>query len=86
MERTPEQVAADNRLEDAIEEAARAYGVIHDDEIVTAWVVVGAAQGRDNGKSGYFHMVPSGTQPSHISVGLLKMTELHLLTRGEGDD
>ena len=84
-ERTPEQVAADNKLDDAIAEAARAYGVVPEDEIVTTWMVAGAAQGQDIDQTGYFQLYPGGTQPTHIAVGLLRMTEARLLEPAEDD-
>ena len=85
-ERTPEQVAANNRLEDAIAVAVRAYDLVPEDEIVTTWMIAGASQGQDDGRTGYFHLYPGGIQPTHVAVGLIRMTEHHLLNGDDDDD
>lgn len=66
-ERTPEQVAADNALEDAIAAGIRAYDLTDEGSIVTTWAVLGASQGVDEGESSYFQLYPSGSQarPRH---------------------
>lgn len=86
MERTPEQVSADNRLEDAIAVAVRAYDVVPEGDIVTTWMIAGASQGQDDRETGYFHIYAGGTQPTHVAVGLLRMTEHHLLNGVADDD
>ena len=85
-ERTPEQITADNRLEDAIAEAVRAYDVVDEGDIVTTWMIAGASQGPDDGQTGYFHLYANGVQPTHIAIGLMRMTEHHLLNGDEDDD
>jgi hypothetical protein len=85
-DRTPEEVAADNALDEAINRMAKAGELVADDEVVTAWVVVGAAQGPDYGRTSYFHAFPGGTLPSHTAVGLLRLAEQEILAHGEDDD
>ena len=82
-ERTPAQVAADNALEDAIAAGIAAYYLVDEGSIVTTWAVLGASQGVDEGESSYFQLYPSGTQPVHVTVGLLRVAEKHLLHGGE---
>ena len=79
MELTPEQRAANDALEQAIHEACHAYDVVAQDELVVAWVVAGCTVGLDADKTGYFTLVPNGSQPNHIAVGLLRCAETHLL-------
>lgn len=83
-ERTPAQVAADNALEDAIAAGIRAYDLADEGSIVTTWAVLGASQGVEEGESSYFQLYPSGVQPLHVTVGLLRTAETHLL-HGGGD-
>lgn len=85
-ERTPEQVAADNAIEDAISKVTAAYDLVDLENVVTAWMLVGAAQGADYGMTHYFHAYPSGNLPTHVAVGLLRMTEHQLLNPDADDD
>lgn len=82
-ERTPEQVTADNAFEDALRGMVRAYELVSADEVLTTWVLVGASQGLDEGRTNYFHTFPGGVLPTHIAVGLLRVAETQLL---HGDD
>ncbi len=84
--RTPEQIAADNQLEDAIAAGVKAYDLADDGSIVTTWAVFGASQGLDDGRTGYFQLYPNGVQPTHITVGLLRMAESQLLHGCDDDD
>lgn len=80
-DRTPAQVAADNALEDAIAAGIKAYDLVDEGSIVTTWAVLGASQGADDGEATYFQLYPSGVQPVHVTVGLMRVTERHLLAR-----
>lgn len=86
MERTPEQVAADNALDEAIRRCADAYEVVADGEVVSSWVVAGAAQGADDDRSAYFTLSPGGTQPGFMAYGLLAFAADHLLHNEGADD
>jgi hypothetical protein len=84
-ERTPEQIAADNAIEDALALAVKAYELTEDGDVVTTWAILGASQGLDDARTGYFQLYPSGSQPTHITVGLLRMAEAQIL-HGYADD
>ncbi len=82
-DRTPEQVAADNQLDEAIRAAAAAYGTVSDGEVITGWVVAGSSQGDDDHRSAYFTLLPGGVQPTHIAIGLLRCAERFILSDDE---
>lgn len=84
-ERTAEQIAADNKLEDAIAAAIKAYDLVDDGSVVTTWAIIGAAQGLDAGRTGYFQLFPSGVQPLYVTIGLLRLSEAELMRSGDED-
>lgn len=83
MSRTAEQVTADNALDAAVRRCATAYEVVGDGEVITGWVLAGAATDGDESQSNYFSLHPGGVQPTHIAVGLLRCAEANLLTGGD---
>lgn len=85
-ERTAEQIAADNQLEDAIAAGVKAYDLADEGSIVTTWAILGASQGLDDGRTGYFQLYPNGVQPTHVTVGLLRMSEAQLLSGFDPDN
>lgn len=72
---TPEQRAANARLDEVIREAMDVHGFLGpDDGVVTDWIVVIAQEGfEDNGdvKSGYTTLYSRGSMANHKAVGLL---------------
>jgi hypothetical protein len=84
-ERTPEQVKADNLMDDAIAEAAKAYDLVPEGDVVTTWAVVGASIGLDAGRTNYFGVYPGGNLPPHVAVGLFEVAKNEVLS-GSGDD
>lgn len=73
MQRSEEQATADSRLDEAVRECARAYGLIDDGEVITNWIVAGATDGDDDDHTAYFTLHPNGVQPGYIAIGLLTM-------------
>lgn len=70
IERTPEQVAADNALDDAIRAACKAYGA---EELIGAWtVVVALVDADDPGLEPTMILEPNGHQPAWAAIGLLR--------------
>jgi hypothetical protein len=81
-DRTPEQIAADNALTDAITECARAYGALDEEGwTVGDFVVCLEYQGymEDTiGRHRYGYLLPGDFMPAHRVLGLLRQTEIDL--------
>lgn len=81
MNRTPEQVAADNRLDSAIREVAAAYRLA-EGALVTTWVISAATSYFDaegDECTGTVLLFPGGNLPTYIAVGLLETARVMLL-------
>lgn len=96
-ERTPEQKFADNALEDALQEVAKAYDYISDGEIITSWIAVGSAVGFEapsRTTDTFFIVTPNQHMSPYISIGLLRYGQITIenatvampFTLYEGDD
>lgn len=85
-DRTPDEIRTDNALDQAIADAAHARGIVDDDQVITGWVVVLAAQGPDETIGRYGHLHPGGRQPMHSALGLLTLGTDLLLGGGHEDD
>jgi hypothetical protein len=79
-DRTPEQRAADEALDTAIENAVRAYGALHPSTVITNWIVVGTGLGADGEGELYpdFILLPNnGEGLSHVVlIGILRAASL----------
>lgn len=76
MQRTPEQIAADDGLTAAIEATARAYNVVSDGDMIGDYVVVAATQELESDgdiKHSYVHLLRDGSIAGTVAVGLLEM-------------
>lgn len=77
--------------EQALEEAIRQHAIATDSlgpgEMITSWIVIGAATSADlldQCSTSYFALYEGRDQmPQHVALGLLDVTRGHLLT---GDD
>lgn len=74
-DRTPDQLAADNTLDNAILAAAHTWGVVSPGELITQWAVVLTATQPDEGRTTYGLLFPGGTMPSYMAVGLFRCAE-----------
>lgn len=90
MARTPEQIAAD----DALHEAIRAVSAAYDDpetgdgrqRFIVDWLVVVVNQpvdeGDDNGNCYYETLFPNGTIPAYRALGMIEAA--HMILSGQG--
>ena len=89
--RTPEQLAAQERLQAAIEEHVRAFrvGVSDDVEVTGDWMLVAAVVSldlEDNERRYAYHLgFSGGEQPEHIVYGLMRMGT-QLVSEGKGPE
>jgi hypothetical protein len=76
-DRTPEQVKADEELDEAIRKASRAYGY---DGLITTWVVAAsyAVAYEDGEGSGVGLFFPRGVCPWAAAIGTVRMASLKL--------
>jgi hypothetical protein len=88
-ERTPEQIAADNNLVDAIVQAAKAYGHLDEDGWTPGdFAVCVEYQGYAEhlgGRCRYGILLPGDSTPTHRVLGLLEQTRLDLIRRDENE-
>lgn len=72
MQRTAEQIAADDALTAAIERTARAYGVMEGSDVMGDYIVIAATQElrEDDVVNSYINLVRNGSSSTVIAVGL----------------
>lgn len=81
--RTPEQVEADDALNEAIDRWAAAYDLIGNGELITNWVMVTESVSVDmDGSHRYNIGVRNNSVPMATALGLLSIGENHVW--GEG--
>lgn len=71
-DRTPEQIAAEQQLEEALTACARAWD--GPGEMVTGWVVTATLTSGEllnEDSTAYLRLTPTSGQPFHTSMGLL---------------
>ncbi len=74
QDRTPEQVAADDNLLSAIQQAMTAWGQMEDHEHVDRFVVVVTTVKADDPEyESYGMLFPAGAQPTYVTLGLLEV-------------
>ena len=69
--RTPQQRAADEALEAAINAVRDAYGYSDDGSFVTNYVTVYASAGLEPGSEGFGQLVTNGHMPPYLVRGML---------------
>jgi hypothetical protein len=85
-DRTAEQIAADNALDDAVRQCAEAYFLLADGEFVTTWVTVVALAGGQVDHEATVVLHPGGDQPAYAAIGLLRCGEADLLDQRRSGD
>lgn len=89
MARTERQIAADDALTVAIEEACRAYDMDERNLFMSDYIVIVARQGVNEGEedlSAYDVLYPGGTIPMYRALGLIeagKMTMTGVMTQDD---
>jgi hypothetical protein len=86
--RTPDEVKADQALEEAIQDVLVTSGWAAG-KLLTEYIVIGTQIGYDNDGdrvSSYFHLLSSGELPYHHIVGLLHTGLEHYGAKKEEDD
>lgn len=76
MERTQEQIAADDNLTAAIERVAHAYGSVDEGEMLVTYIISGFSSSFemvDNGESRMVLVYKDGEMSLHEAAGLLSL-------------
>jgi hypothetical protein len=84
MRMNPQQKAAQEKLEEAVQQHVAAYRG-DDDGVIADWILVTSTSGYDadgDGTSGYYMAYQGGEMSEHRAVGLLEWGK-HMLTIGE---
>lgn len=75
MRRTPEQIAADEALTEALANCARAYDLLPEGEVIMDYgcsVYVQSMEMIDNHQDGYLTIFKDSNTPTHSALGLFK--------------
>jgi hypothetical protein len=85
VNRTPEQLAADKALTDAIEQALHAYNVVEPGDVIQEYVVVVATESLDaegDSDNGMCMLFREGRVHSSRAIGLLEDAKLQIVFGG----
>lgn len=89
-QRTEQQVAADDLIEEAIKTAAVAYGFGEDGKFVGDWMIVAELPDIETGRSNYGWFIPGDHMPEHRARGLAAVAQqavdLHYAPTDDEDD